>query len=127
MNTKTILILIFLILVSGFVVYGVIIHLQQRQRTSKFLSTQGQMTKVWVDFKKIASSAGPSSQYRVYGNYSYILNETEYKGTNIYSIELFEGEISMSKADALKIANGLPTEITVYYNPENPQESFLIH
>lgn len=82
----------------------------------RYLETRSWPTTVTSDLELTSVSTGKGFYYRA--NYSYFVNGTRFQGTAILMEDLFDRHRTGHSADE--------QWHTVYYNPEHPQDAFLI-
>jgi len=73
--------------------------------------------------KLVRSSSRASHAVRV--EYQYEYQSKKYTGNKVYLAELLNGQVDQMEADAQKVVDKLPEKITVYVNPENPEQSVI--
>lgn len=121
---KNILIIVFLLLLGITTLYAGIKMRVSKYNLDAWQKTKGTILEKRVDKKQLASGSSRAN-FRVYVTYEYVVNDKTYQ-SNIYNaIELSKGEIASLENMAVKEMNELPTEVTVYYNPENAMEAYL--
>lgn len=66
--------------------------------------------------------AGTGQSFTPKIRYSYSVAGKEYVGANVYRT----GRVGRLKGAATRLVNALPDPIPVHYNPENPEEAYLL-
>ncbi|WCL49383.1 DUF3592 domain-containing protein [Leptospira sp. GIMC2001] len=117
---------LFFIVIGSFALYAGFQMYSHSKKWNTFKETTGKILSKSIDLKKIASSSGPRAKYRIDIRYKYWVEGREFENDKFYSIELEGGEVALSESDADNLLNKIIDESTVYYNADNPQESFII-
>jgi hypothetical protein len=122
---QSVIIGIFLLLIGAVAVYMGHKLLALRKLVRSFLPVKGILIKKWVAEKKLASATEPSNTHCVNVNYQFEVDGVSYQGDNFYAEEILSGERSMSPKQAQNKIDLIPEQVTVYYNPANPEESYI--
>src|SRR5687768_5738099 len=88
-----------------------------------YLTTQGTMTSATITQGTRAGGGRRYTSYRPMVSYTYEVGGTLYTGTRATQMDVGVGSV----ADVQKFVTGHPpgAPVTVYYNPDNPADSFL--
>jgi hypothetical protein len=122
---QSVIIGIFLLLIGAVAVYMGHKLLALRKLVRSFLPVKGKLIKKWVAEKTLASATEPGNTHCVNVNYQFEVNGESYQGDNFYAEEILSGERSMSPKQAQKKIDLIPEQLTVYYNPINPEQSYI--
>lgn len=115
-----------LVLGSGFAFYAFWQSWQLYRKIQGFQVVEGRILKKSVGLKRLASSSGPRAKYRVDCLYEFEVDGRLWQGENYYSIELLGGEIAVSEEEARNHLYQMGYNVSVFYNPMDPGESFLV-
>lgn len=115
---------IFLIIIGGVATFMGIKLMRFRIRLSNWKETSGKILHKRVDEKEILPGADLDN-FRIYLSYEYQVNGNNFIGNRYNAIELLGGETASLKRIANKEIEKLPEEITVYYDPQKPSDSFV--
>jgi hypothetical protein len=118
-----IFILVFCILIAVGAFYYGIKMLKLYSRVKKWPKVIATLIKKEITNRKLANAS--RANLIVVASYIYNFNGREYKGKNIFLVELLKGERSFYRDDAEKFLNKLKPQEDVYVNPEKPEESVM--
>ena len=100
-------------------------QLKNRRLLSHWRTTPGKVIERGTYRPKIASLSASAFRYSPLVRYSFEVNGKEFINDAIHPIRIQLPRHS-SKKWAQKTANSFPSEVLVHYNPEDPNESYLL-
>ena len=115
---------LFVLIIGSAAIIAAIYSRKLHKRIDSWVRTPGKITKKWVDLKSISNSSRTQT-HQVYVEYSYRVNDKGYIGNNHYAMELNRGAITVSESKAKKEVEEMPDDAMVYYDPYNPEDSFI--
>lgn len=115
---------IFLIIIGSVATLMGIKLFRFRIKLSNWINTKARVLHKKVDEREILPGT-ELANFRTFITYEYKVDGDKHIGNRYNAIELLGGESASLKKMALKEVQKLPDEITVYYNPENPNEAFV--
>jgi hypothetical protein len=116
-----------LLIIGGFAVYSGVKTLKHRKRVYHWpMVSTGKIISKTIGKRKLSGGGGTGANYRIDVEYEILVFGKIYTGHHYYAIELIGGERAMTYKMAEKMINNLQDPISVFYNPENPSESYMI-
>ena len=116
---------IFLLIIGIAAMYVGNKTLKHRKRVYSWpLITNGKI--ISKEIKKAKSGASRGANHVVSIEYEFLLEGKKYIGNHYYALELIGSERAMTYEYAEKIIAGLNDPVAIFYNPENPFESYMI-
>jgi len=108
-------------LMSIILLLSIINFLRRIKNNRQFQSTTARLQSKKVDLKK-RSSGGGHSNYRLYVEYTYEVGGIKYTGNTYHQCEWWGGEVAGMERHVNEECNKLPETLTVWYNPQKPEE-----
>jgi hypothetical protein len=110
---------------GAYLVYLGIKNMRKAQASQSWPSTSGQVTGVDVGESRSTDSDGHHhTSYYPIVRYTYVVNGQSFSGDKLaFGPRTASGRYAKAQAVASRYAVGAP--VTVYYNPENPEDAVL--
>ncbi len=116
---------IFLLVIGAGLFYTGINTLRLRKRVYSWPAIEGKLISKSVGKIKL-SGAGRGASHVVNVEYEFEFQNKKYSGNKYYAIELIGGERAMMQRAVEKTLAKMGDTVSVFYNPQNPAESYLI-
>lgn len=100
-------------------------QLRNRAILNRWNTTKGKVIERGTYEPNVPTLSAPAFKYAPLVRYGYQTNGEEFVNDCIHPKRIQMPELSAKKR-AQKRAESFADEVTVYYNPENPSESFLV-
>lgn len=110
---------VILIVIGVTGIFGTVQIIRMSFKVRKWPTVPGKISERKVVENNIPSP-DPGTYYEPYVKYSYAVGGKNYTGNKIYA-----ASYSYIERDAKRALVRLPADVTVYYNPENPQQAYL--
>lgn len=123
---KEVLIGIFLCILGFFCLWAALKMLKLKRKLRGWKKIKATVLSKTVEERKILSGTDLNN-FRISVEYQYEVDGKFYTNNIFYAEEIENAEVSMLKRMAQKKIDTLQQEIIVFYNPNNPQESYTIH
>ncbi len=100
----------------------------------KFIALYFKVKRKWIPVKASVLSktialhertSASGARYAVKVQYRYSYGQQEYTNATVYLAELLNGQVNHRQSSAQKVVDGIDSIVSVYVNPENPQQSVL--
>lgn len=117
----------FLLIIGVAAVYTGNRTLKHRRRVYSWpMLNTGKIISKTIGKRKLTGGGGTATNYIIEIEYEFLVEGKKYNGNHYYAIELIGGERAMLYKATEKLINELKDPIPVFYNPENPSESYII-
>ena len=116
---------IFGLVIASVVVWNSFVQLKNISRLNEWKPVDGKVIERGTFRITYATRSAPALQYAPLVRYVYRANEQEYTGDAILPKHIQLPEHSTVEW-ARERASSFPDDLTVYYDPENPSDSFLV-
>lgn len=110
-------------LISFFIFSSGLILLFKNRKFKKWPKTTAKILEKEVRKNDRAITSNPAFRFEPFARYSYTIAEKNYENTEIYPDNL---RIYNSQEKIEKILDKLPEQTEIFYNPDNPSESFIL-
>lgn len=95
-----------------------------RKITSEWTRTNATLISKHIGEKKILPGTSQSN-YRIYVEYEFTVNGKSFVGNTLNLVELQNGEEAMLMKTAERLIQKIGNNLTIYYNPQNPNQSVV--
>lgn len=119
-----------LLAIIGTFVCGVVIMYLQYRYTYVYPSVKGEIVETTVSYNQIQSSELRSVSVSPHAVYKFVVDGKEYVGKKIniyksFSYSNLDPDAATETADKFLEKYPIGSKVTVYYNPENPEDAII--